>query len=187
MTYEKWSDYPVAFKFIGFKRNLARLIDRNCFMPKVLSLNTLPPMRLVLPDNFDEVIGVSRADFVNMGRSEGCLETLVSEIRVSSAVRDPAWNRGHRTSENLGEEHRLKRVILDYFAIRRIPRWYGSSGGFDDVVTGERVREPLVAHIDGPWSWTSQDVYHFTRYDLELRPSFIEFVKGRMRPWGQAC
>ena len=51
-----------------------------------------------------------------------------------------------------------------------------AGGFFDDLVTGETIRKPWRSYASGDYAWTSSEVYHFEKYDLELKPEFIKYV-----------
>ena len=54
-----------------------------------------------------------------------------------------------------------------------------AAGYFIDEVTGEQVTDRAeLGYIDGDWTWTAGDVYHFERYDLELSYDFREYAVG---------
>lgn len=50
-----------------------------------------------------------------------------------------------------------------------------AAGYFTDAVTGElMVGIDNMGYIDGDFSWSTGDVYHFEKYDHELSPAFRE-------------
>ena len=52
-----------------------------------------------------------------------------------------------------------------------------ATGHFKDVVTGDVVLDQAdKGYIDGEYSWCTQDVYHFEKYDLALSPDFRDYV-----------
>ena len=71
-----------------------------------------------------------------------------------------------------------KAVILDFMRSKK-PRWH-TGAKVDDLVTGTQTDIPLNATECGKWGWTSQELYHFERYDLSLKPEFVEFVLSQI-------
>lgn len=52
-----------------------------------------------------------------------------------------------------------------------------AAGYFNDAVTGDQVTGvDNMGYVSGPYSWCTEDVYHFERYDLELDPDFREYA-----------
>lgn len=71
-----------------------------------------------------------------------------------------------------------KKKLLDF--MRKQDHVAVAAGYVNDVVTGENlVGKYLFAYQDGGYGWTSQDVYHFEKYDLELTPEFCAFALAR--------
>ena len=61
--------------------------------------------------------------------------------------------------------------------LRRVEPVAVAAGYFTDVTTGEQVTGIADrGYISGPYSWSTGDVYHFEKYDLELSPSFREYA-----------
>ena len=57
-----------------------------------------------------------------------------------------------------------------------------AAGYFIDEVTGEQVTDRAeLGYIDGDWTWTAGDVYHFERYDLEEYPRQLRLHARRVR------
>lgn len=88
-------------------------------------------------------------------------------------------------AEYRGEGHMFTRPdpfkaeILAYF--EGIEPAAVAAGYFTDEITGEQVTDRAeLGYIDGGWTWTAGDVYHFERYDLELSHEFREHATGRL-------
>ena len=88
-------------------------------------------------------------------------------------------------AEYRGEGHMFTRPdpfkaeILAYF--EGIEPAAVAAGYFTDEITGEQVTDRTeFGYIDGDWTWTAGDVYHFERYDLELSLEFREHATGRL-------
>lgn len=66
-----------------------------------------------------------------------------------------------------------KAAILSFFSEAE-PK-AAAAGYFNDAVTGETMYDmEYLGYTDGDFTWSTKDVYHFERYDLELLPSFRE-------------
>ncbi len=68
-----------------------------------------------------------------------------------------------------------KKKVLHF--LKSQPPYAAAGGPFEDVVTGEyQSGKEFLAFKVADWKWTSSDIYHFEKYDLELKPEFIEYV-----------
>ena len=68
-----------------------------------------------------------------------------------------------------------KGAILSFFS--KVEPKAVAAGYFTDAVTG-KVMDGIddLGYIEGGFSWCTEDVYHFEKYDLELSPSFREYA-----------
>lgn len=51
-----------------------------------------------------------------------------------------------------------------------------AAGSAKDFLTGETIRQPLTCQSDGQYTWRSDIVYFFEKYNLELPEAFIQKV-----------
>ena len=51
-----------------------------------------------------------------------------------------------------------------------------AAGHFNDEVTGEAVDVDWLSYSSGTFSWTTADIYHFEKYNLKLKPEFVEYA-----------
>ena len=51
-----------------------------------------------------------------------------------------------------------------------------AAGHFEDEITGDVVNTDWLSYSSGSFSWTTADIYHFEKYDLELKPEFVEYA-----------
>lgn len=79
-----------------------------------------------------------------------------------------------------GDEFRRKKCAAKGTVLRHLKSFqpYAAAGGpFEDMVTGEdQWGKQFLAYSDNGWNWTSSEIYHLEKYDLELKPEFIEYV-----------
>ncbi|MBP3760240.1 MAG: hypothetical protein J6I55_01970 [Ruminococcus sp.] len=80
--------------------------------------------------------------------------------------------------ENIGKKSEFKEKILEYF------KKYGVDAVTltrcaVDYVTGKNLLNSVLCHTDGIYIWTNEEVYHFEKYDIELKKDFIEYVLNR--------
>ena len=72
------------------------------------------------------------------------------------------------------EEHPQKQKILAYMKA-------GKDDGIrcshvHDYIEDENVMLTVRLYTDGEYSWTSEEIYHFEKYNLELNEDFVKKV-----------
>lgn len=85
----------------------------------------------------------------------------------------------HGTSADFPRRVEPEKAAILAFMKSKKPRWH-TGAKVDDLVTGAQTNIPLNATECGRWGWTSQELYHFERYDLSLKPEFVEFVLSQI-------
>lgn len=48
-----------------------------------------------------------------------------------------------------------------------------------DFVTGQLLKSSIFVYNDGVYCWTSEEIYHFEKYDMKLNDDFIKYVLSR--------
>lgn len=82
--------------------------------------------------------------------------------------------------------------VTDHISQKSIPEKemilsYLSSGKYDgvacgsifDYITKESKLDTIKLYTDGIYDWTDEEMYHFAKYNMELDPEFIEYVKSK--------
>ena len=79
---------------------------------------------------------------------------------------------------NLEPKSLMTKKVLSF--MKSVSPGKSAAGGrFRDVVKDEIVDVDWLSYSYGEFSWTTADIYHFEKYDLELKPEFIEYVLSR--------
>ena len=77
-------------------------------------------------------------------------------------------------------ENDTKKKILNY-----LKKWEPCSacGHVEDCKTGE-ILDTLedLGYTDGEYSWSTQGIYHFEKYNLRLNEDFIQYVSKILGP-----
>ena len=77
--------------------------------------------------------------------------------------------------DNISEkEIPQKNVVLRYLKSHK-PTAYSPQECFD-VVSGEKINEPLSCMDDGVYYWRSDLIYYFEKYNLKLLDEFVDYV-----------
>ena len=48
-----------------------------------------------------------------------------------------------------------------------------------DYISGEKLSDSVTCFNDGEYCWTSEEIYHFEKYDLKLNDDFIRYVLSK--------
>lgn len=68
-----------------------------------------------------------------------------------------------------------KLVILKY--LKSLPPKAVAAGHFTDLFTGQEVQGEDECYFESEqWWWTTQDIYHFEKYDMKLDDDFCKYV-----------
>ena len=67
-----------------------------------------------------------------------------------------------------------KKKVLDYLKSAEIVAVSPSIPR--DIITGERIPGDFCYYSDGKYSWRSDTIYYFERYNLRLEDEFIQHV-----------
>lgn len=54
-----------------------------------------------------------------------------------------------------------------------------------DYITGKTLNNLIECFDDGNYMWTSEEIYHFEKYDLKLNDEFIEYVINKKEKTNQ--
>lgn len=65
-----------------------------------------------------------------------------------------------------------KAKVLRYMKAAKVIAVAGGSA--KDFLTGEIIRQPLTCQSDGLYTWRSDIVYFFEKYNMELPKAFIQ-------------
>lgn len=84
---------------------------------------------------------------------------------------DPSILSGH------GKHIDEKQIILDY--LNSFEAEAVQTRAMTDYFTNISLPDSVECFTDGEYIWTSEDVYHFEKYDIELNRDFIEYVLNR--------
>ena len=49
-----------------------------------------------------------------------------------------------------------------------------------DFVTGQLLKSSIFVYNDGVYCWTSEEIYHFEKYDMKLNDDFIQYVLDKI-------
>lgn len=72
-----------------------------------------------------------------------------------------------------------KALVLSFMRGVR-PRWH-TGACVVDPVSGKTTDIDLNASESGGWGWDSSETYLFEKYDLALKPEFVEFALAEFR------
>lgn len=67
-----------------------------------------------------------------------------------------------------------KKAVLQYLRSHK-PTAYSPQDCFD-IISGEKINEPLSCMDDGVYYWRSDLIYYFEKYNLKLLDSFIQSI-----------
>jgi hypothetical protein len=73
-----------------------------------------------------------------------------------------------------------KEAILKYF------KEHGSETAIitcasTDYISGEKLSDSVTCFDDGEYCWTSEEVYHFEKYNLKINDDFIQYVLNQTK------
>lgn len=68
-----------------------------------------------------------------------------------------------------------KEQILKY--LKSVPWAAFTSQPVIDKITGEQIIDADNARSDGVWHWYESEIHYFEKYNLRLKPEFIEYIK----------
>lgn len=71
-----------------------------------------------------------------------------------------------------------KGAVLSFF--RSMKPTAAAGGRFSDIKTGETINTDWFSYSSDIYSWSTSDIYHFEKYDLELKPEFVEYALAHL-------
>lgn len=72
-----------------------------------------------------------------------------------------------------------KQAILGF--LKSFPPEAVAAGYFTDLFTGQEIRNKDECYYEsGKWWWTTQDIYHFEKYDMKLDDDFCKYVLNQV-------
>ena len=48
-----------------------------------------------------------------------------------------------------------------------------------DYISGEKLSDSVTRFNDGEYCWTSEEIYHFEKYDLKLNDDVIRYILSK--------
>ena len=48
-----------------------------------------------------------------------------------------------------------------------------------DYISGEKLSDSVTCFNDGEYCWTSEEIYHFEKYDLKLNDDVIRYILSK--------
>lgn len=67
-----------------------------------------------------------------------------------------------------------KKKVLQY--LKNGTAGFASTAKFDDAMTGEQVNQEFCTFNDGEYGWSTQEIYHFEKYDIKLDDGFLKKI-----------
>ena len=101
-----------------------------------------------------------------------------TKMRFISNYEEFGAKNGISVKEHISEEciHE-KDMILSYL---KKGRYDGvACGSIFDYIRGESKLKTIKLFTDGIYDWTDEEIYHFEKYNMELDPEFIKYVKEK--------
>lgn len=77
----------------------------------------------------------------------------------------------------IGAEYQNKNAILNY--MKRYEAEAVQARSMTDYISGTALPESVECFTDGKYFWTSEETYHFEKYNLKLNADFIQYVLNR--------
>jgi len=88
---------------------------------------------------------------------------------------------GHISSPSIksgiGFENQNKTTVLEY--MKNNEAEVVQARAMMDYISGTALRGSVECFTDGKYFWTSEEIYHFEKYDLKLNDDFIKYVLDR--------
>lgn len=77
----------------------------------------------------------------------------------------------------IGIKSEYKDKILAYF--KKYKQVVAITREMVDYISGKSLRKSVLGFTDGEYWWTSEEVYHFEKYDMKLNDDFISHVLAK--------
>lgn len=77
----------------------------------------------------------------------------------------------------IGFENQNKTAILEYLKKNEAEAVQARS--MTDYISGTPLHDSVECFTDGKFFWTSEEIYHFEKYNLKLNDDFIQYVLNR--------
>ena len=90
---------------------------------------------------------------------------------LTGKLTDPSILTGR--GKHISEKH----IILDY--LNSFEAEAVQTRSITDYFMNKSLSDSVECYTDGKYIWTSEDVYLFEKYDIELNRDFIEYVLNR--------
>ena len=78
----------------------------------------------------------------------------------------------------IGFENQNKSVVLEY--MKKNEAEAVQSRTMMDYISGTALNGSVECFTDGKYFWTSEEIYHFEKYNLKLNDDFIQYVLNRL-------
>lgn len=110
--------------------------------------------------------------FTHKERNAAPLKEITSYIEMTQNKDDVSLKKfiGYRLNE--------KEAILKYFKEHDSETAIITCAS-TDYISGEKLSNSVTCFDDGEYCWTSEEVYHFKKYDLKLNDDFVRHVLSK--------
>ena len=71
-----------------------------------------------------------------------------------------------------------KEIILRYFKLHNSETAIIICAS-TDYISGEKLSDSVTRFNDGEYCWTSEEIYHFEKYDLKLNDDVIRYILSK--------
>ena len=97
------------------------------------------------------------------------------------AISDYKEINGNASSPSLksgiGVENHYKNAVLEH--MKKIEAEVVQARSMMDYISGTTLHDSVECFTDGEYFWTSEEIYHFEKYNLKLNDDFIQYVLNR--------
>ncbi len=80
-------------------------------------------------------------------------------------------------TSGIGVEIQNRNAILEY--MKKNEAEAVQARAMTDYVSGAVLHGSVECFTDGKYFWTSEEIYHFEKYNLKLNDDFIQYVLNR--------
>ena len=106
------------------------------------------------------------------GKCDVILKEITSYIEMTQNKNDVSLKKF------IGYHLDVKETILKYFKEHNSETAIITCAS-TDYISGEKLSNSVICFDDGEYCWTSEEIYHFEKYDLKLNDDFIRHVLSK--------
>ena len=106
------------------------------------------------------------------GKCDVILKEITSYIEMTQNKNDVSLKKfiGYHLNE--------KKIILRYFKEHNSETAIITCAS-TDYISGEKLSDSVTCFNDGEYCWTSEEIYHFEKYDLKLNDDVIRYILSK--------